>query len=338
MQFVEAETSSLSDAKTLAELRNSGKKIILFFWAAWHDPSKPGGTLQESFSLLAKKHSPSGVKFLLLEAEAVPEVSEAFGVSVVPTFIALSGMTEVGKLEGVNPAELVKLVKKLSDSPIQAPVDTEALLKQRLVSLINAAPVMLFMKGLPGAPRCGFSRQIVEILQAEKISFRAFDILTDEEVRAGLKKLSDWPTYPQLYVNGSFVGGLDILKEMREGGPLKEQLGIIDAVVPPKEELTLTQRLKALTTQAPVMLFMKGLPNAPRCGFSRQIVDILKEENVEFEGFDILTDEDVRNGLKEFSDWPTFPQLYVNGSFVGGLDIVREMREGGGLKEQLGIA
>jgi Grx4 family monothiol glutaredoxin len=86
---------------------------------------------------------------------------------------------------------------------------------------------MLFMKGSPEQPRCGFSRQIVEILQGEKISFSTFDILTDEEVRAGLKTYSDWPTYPQLYANGSLVGGLDIVKEMvASGDKLGDQLGL----------------------------------------------------------------------------------------------------------------
>ena len=78
------------------------------------------------------------------------------------------------------------------------------------------------MKGSPDAPRCGFSRQIVELLQGEKVSFGTFDILTDEEVRQGLKTFSNWPTYPQLYVEGKLLGGLDVVKELQEEGELKE--------------------------------------------------------------------------------------------------------------------
>lgn len=86
---------------------------------------------------------------------------------------------------------------------------------------------MLFMKGSPDQPRCGFSRQTVEVLSENDIQFASFDILSDEEVRAGLKVFSDWPTYPQVYVHGTLVGGLDILKEMLATGSasLKEQLG-----------------------------------------------------------------------------------------------------------------
>lgn len=87
-----------------------------------------------------------------------------------------------------------------------------------------------------------------------------------------------------------------------------------------KEELN--KRLANLVKAAPVMLFMKGTPSAPQCGFSRQLVAILRENGVKYGFFNILADDEVRQGLKEFSDWPTFPQLYTRGELVGGLDIV----------------
>ncbi|ETI22582.1 Grx4 family monothiol glutaredoxin [Cladophialophora carrionii CBS 160.54] len=92
-----------------------------------------------------------------------------------------------------------------------------------------------------------------------------------------------------------------------------------------REELT--DRLSKLVKAAPVMLFMKGTPSAPQCGFSRQLVSILRENQVKYGFFNILADDEVRQGLKAFSDWPTFPQLYTNGELVGGLDIVREELE-----------
>jgi Grx4 family monothiol glutaredoxin len=82
------------------------------------------------------------------------------------------------------------------------------------------------------------------------------------------------------------------------------------------------ERLKKLVVCAPVMLFMKGTPSAPQCGFSRQVVGMLRERRTQYGFFNILADEDVRQGLKEFSNWPTYPQLYVDGELVGGLDIV----------------
>jgi len=96
--------------------------------------------------------------------------------------------------------------------------------------LLGKDKVLLFMKGKPSEPRCGFSRQIVQILNGTGATFAHFDILKDEDIRQGLKKYSDWPTYPQLYVDGELVGGLDVVKEMQEAGELADALrGIVDS-------------------------------------------------------------------------------------------------------------
>jgi monothiol glutaredoxin len=85
-------------------------------------------------------------------------------------------------------------------------------------------------------------------------------------------------------------------------------------------------------TTHPVVLFMKGVPEQPRCGFSALVVQILDHLGVDFVGVDVLQDDELRQGIKTFSDWPTIPQLYVKGEFVGGSDIVREMFQSGELK------
>ena len=86
-----------------------------------------------------------------------------------------------------------------------------------------------------------------------------------------------------------------------------------------------------------VCLFMKGTPDAPQCGFSMAVANILKILNVDFKGINVLEDQKIREGIKVFSDWPTIPQLYVNKEFVGGCDIVKEMYENGELKKLLDI-
>ena len=81
-----------------------------------------------------------------------------------------------------------------------------------------------------------------------------------------------------------------------------------------------------------VCLFMKGTPESPQCGFSMAVSNVLKHLQVNFKGINVLEDENLRQGIKEFSDWPTIPQLYVRGEFIGGCDIVKEMFEKGELK------
>jgi monothiol glutaredoxin len=86
---------------------------------------------------------------------------------------------------------------------------------------------------------------------------------------------------------------------------------------------------------APVMLFMKGTPMFPQCGFSARVVQILKHTNIPFKSVNVLEDPEIRDGIKEFSNWPTIPQLYVKGEFVGGCDIVTEMYQTGELQSLL---
>src|SRR5579864_3504469 len=97
-------------------------------------------------------------------------------------------------------------------------------------------------------------------------------------------------------------------------------------------------RIQGLINGNKVMLFMKGTKQFPACGFSNAVVQILKKEGVAFETCNILADPDVRQTLKEYSGWPTYPQLYVDGKFVGGCDIITEMHQTGELAEQLTVA
>lgn len=94
-------------------------------------------------------------------------------------------------------------------------------------------------------------------------------------------------------------------------------------------------RIKHTVESNSIVLFMKGSPQFPQCGFSGQAVQLLQACGVEFASVDVLADPDVREGIKQYSSWPTIPQLYVNGRFVGGSDIMMEMYEGGELKRAL---
>ena len=95
------------------------------------------------------------------------------------------------------------------------------------------------------------------------------------------------------------------------------------------------QQIEQVVKSNDVVLFMKGTPQMPMCGFSGQVVQILDYLGVPYQGVNVLADEDVRNGIKEFSNWPTIPQLYVKGEFVGGSDIMMEMFEAGELQQLL---
>lgn len=102
----------------------------------------------------------------------------------------------------------------------------EATTKQRIDDLVSTSPVFVFMKGNKLMPQCGFSNNVVQILHSLGVAFETFDVLSDGEIRQGIKEYSEWPTIPQVYVNGEFIGGSDILIEMYNSGELKEKIEI----------------------------------------------------------------------------------------------------------------
>ncbi|KAL1663074.1 thioredoxin-like protein [Schizophyllum commune] len=207
---------------------------LINFWAPWAEPCKQ---MNEVVRELAKKYPQT--QFLEVEAEQQADIAESFDVEAVPTFVVLRGHTLLDRISGADAPKLAASVAKHTSGPSvapqsqtsQAPAKASAdvpmdespeALKERMRALMNQAKVVLFMKGSPDAPRCGFSRKIVNLLNEQGVQFASFDILQDEAVRQGLKELNDWPTFPQLIVNGEFVGGLDIVKEMVDNGEFKE--------------------------------------------------------------------------------------------------------------------
>tara|TARA_B100001057_G_C22262529_1_gene723765 strand:- start:98 stop:418 length:321 start_codon:yes stop_codon:yes gene_type:complete len=99
--------------------------------------------------------------------------------------------------------------------------------------------------------------------------------------------------------------------------------------------MEIKDKIKNLIDENDVCLFMKGTPESPQCGFSMAVSNVLKHLNVNFNGINVLEDENLRQGIKDFSDWPTIPQLYIKGEFIGGCDIIKEMFEKGELKNLL---
>ncbi|PPQ69297.1 hypothetical protein CVT26_001615 [Gymnopilus dilepis] len=222
---------------------------VINFWAPWAEPCKQ---MNEVVVELAKKY-PAALflqEFLSalaqVEAEEQADISESFEIEAVPAFVILRGHTLLDRISGADASALTQSVAKHATTPAYNPLsrtdnapakapttvpsglsysdksETTEELNQRLRGLMTQSQVVLFMKGSPEAPRCGFSRKISALLKDNNIQFAHFDILSDESVRQGLKVLNNWPTFPQLIVNGELVGGLDIVQEMVETGELKE--------------------------------------------------------------------------------------------------------------------
>ena len=107
------------------------------------------------------------------------------------------------------------------------------------------------------------------------------------------------------------------------------------ALTTEENNMNVKETIQNFINQNDICLFMKGTPESPQCGFSMAVSNVLKHLNVKFKGVNVLEDQNLRQGIKDFSDWPTIPQLYIKGEFIGGCDIVKDMFEKGELKKVL---
>lgn len=216
-------TSKVQNALSLDEFLVScrlhpDKLQVINFWTPWVESCVE---MNKAFAALATNNPEIG--FWDADAEAIADLALHFRIEAVPTFIFVRGEREVARVDGAKVEELGTTLAKLK-STLPTLIQAEPL-NERLKKLINQHPFMIFIKGSPKMPRCGFTQELLELLDEEKIEYDYFDILQNDEVRQGLKVYSNWPTYPQIYVKGELIGGLDIFQELVETKQINSILG-----------------------------------------------------------------------------------------------------------------
>ncbi|XP_017105739.2 glutaredoxin 3 [Drosophila bipectinata] len=210
---------TVENAEEYQKFINADKTTVALFEADWAEQcAQVKDVLGDLSKILGDK-----LQFINLNAEKFPEISMKHQIEAVPTVIFFTKGSAVDRVDGVDIASISSKSKKLAESASSAAA-TGQTLEDRLKALINKAPLMIFMKGDRNAPRCGFSKQLIAIVNDTNLPYETFDILGDEEVRQGLKTYSDWPTYPQVYVKGELIGGLDIIKELLANKELEATL------------------------------------------------------------------------------------------------------------------
>lgn len=226
--------------------------IVISFHAPWAAPCAQMAKVLSTLASEYPVTEPPSTVWVSINAEELSDISEIYDVTAVPFLVLLrngrvietvSGSSAVrvrtaietharaeektspaaGAVNGANGtsgtngsigAEQADDQPQDNDGEGNAdPEEQKEELFKRLGDLVKAASVMLFMKGTPSSPQCGFSRQMVGILREHSVKYGFFNILADDEVRQGLKEFAEWPTYPQLWIDGELIGGLDIVKE-----------------------------------------------------------------------------------------------------------------------------
>ncbi|KAI0868398.1 glutaredoxin [Hypoxylon argillaceum] len=246
------EIASEDDWRSHVAALPSSTLLIISFHAPWAAPCAQMSTV---LKLLAAEYPANGeTSWVSINAEELSDISETYDVTAVPYLVlqrndqvleAVSGSSAVkvrtaiethakntatnGTANGTatdttTATTTTKTEAAVVEKPGAAeeaetepdPAKAKEALFKRLGELVKAARVMLFIKGTPSAPQCGFSRQLVALLRERSVRYGFFNILADDDVRQGLKEFADWPTYPQLWMDGELVGGLDIIKEELE--------------------------------------------------------------------------------------------------------------------------
>ncbi|KAF4496265.1 glutaredoxin [Fusarium agapanthi] len=227
------EINSIPEWEQLLGSVPSTTLVVASFHAPWAAPCAQMATVLSTLASEYPVTEPPTTKWVSINAEDLSDLSEKYDVTAVPFLVLLrngqvvetvSGSSAVkvrtaietqAKQSGRNPEESAQngIDSNDAEAKEQDPEKKKEELFKRLGDLVKAAPVMLFMKGTPSSPQCGFSRQLVGLLRDNSVKYGFFNILADDEVRQGLKEFADWPTYPQLWIDGELVGGLDIVKE-----------------------------------------------------------------------------------------------------------------------------
>ncbi|KAL7794524.1 glutaredoxin [Trichoderma ceciliae] len=212
--------------------------LIASFHAPWAAPCAQMATVLKTLAFEYPVTEPPSTIWVSINAEDRSDISEAYDVTAVPYLVLLRNRQVVETVSGSSAIKVRTAIEKLAkkdgtaaqdagapngvdqagevaqpDAANVDPAKAKEELFKRLGDLVKAAPVMLFMKGTPSSPQCGFSRQMVAILRDNSVKYGFFNILADDDVRQGLKEYAEWPTFPQLWMDGELVGGLDIVKE-----------------------------------------------------------------------------------------------------------------------------
>ncbi|KKP00363.1 hypothetical protein THAR02_07522, partial [Trichoderma harzianum] len=212
--------------------------IVASFHAPWAAPCAQMATVLSTLASEYPVTDPLSTQWVSINAEDLSDISETYDVTAVPYLVLLRNGEVVETVSGSSAVKVRTAIEKhankaggatqsaaatngtaqaaqvaQADATVVDPAKQKEELFKRLGDLVKAAPVMLFMKGTPSSPQCGFSRQMVGILRDNSVKYGFFNILADDDVRQGLKEYAEWPTFPQLWVDGELVGGLDIVKE-----------------------------------------------------------------------------------------------------------------------------
>lgn len=185
---------------------------------------------------------------------------------------------------------------------------------------IKSYPFFAFIKGSPDAPKCKFTRKLVDMFKEGQYKYKTLDILQDERIRSWMKFYSNWPTFPQVFLNGELVGGVDIVTDLIDSGEFS-------AMVPAScKALSPLEAFQALLASNPVVALLDGTVESPSTQPSIDFVALLKRHGIQFVAVDAISNPDLLAKLAlDGGFFPGVPSLFVKGTSVGTLETLLDL-------------
>jgi len=298
---------------TKLSMHNFEKLFINFFYAAKYPQSEQ---LLASLQNIASFYNEA--IYVFIDIEKCPDLVKAFDMLVIPTIVLSDANKKIiKKLE--NP-QMNELILSLEDD-IALFKTNFSIEKQRMFAkidkILNINSVMVFIKGTPLEPKCGFTSSLLEIIKTFGLNFGYFNILEDEDVRNWLRYYSKWNTYPQFYIEKKLVGGLDVVKDLVAKGKFEELLPENSRKGDP--ELKLKRILDEC--QGKIVVFMKDLSLED----SKKMAKLLKDNGVKFLVSEVKGDKALEEFMLMKYKEKVLPLCFIGGEFIGNFEALNEI-------------
>ena len=280
-----------------------------------------GAHLAEFYSELKAQYSVNVLTVNLSQAgQGRDLIVSRFDVKKVPSSLFMIGFEEQDRVEGSQVPEIVRKTEALLKRFDEVFLEVRNRNYARIKELIEADTLVVIKKGDPVKNL----RNVKARRVLNGYEYKSVDVRDEKNLDLWLQVYTGTKVFPMVFMGGVFKGSVEELAELTRAGEIFRTLS-----------QDLNSRLEKMTKSSKYFVAMMGSREDPICGFSKRLLAILESYEIDFDTFDISFDNEVCEGLKRFSDWPTYPQVYVNGELIGGYDICNQMHTEGALRQAL---
>lgn len=318
--------TELTSKDEFDKLRKSikDKGIVVLCCANWYEPCKvlKDNIMQEMVKIY--KH----LVFTWIDCDKFVELVEKYEVDTVPTVLVFHPhKQDVDKIINPSPDKLNAEIEKQNEYYKSVLSTEKERVFQEIDMILASAPMIAFIKGTPTEPKCKFTRRLLAHFNKYELTFKSYNILEDERIRQWLKIYSNWPTYPQVYINKEFVGGIDVIDQLVEEGEF------IDMVPKECKKLPPIEIFEEMLSSFDVVVIMEGLPDKPNNDASKTLIETLEKNSIKYVTVDYsVLEEEVKEHIKSKYSVDSIPQIFLKKKPFGNQETLQKYVNDGTLE------